>query len=179
MLSALMIHGIAPGPNLIEGQPEIFWGLIMSFWIGNIILMILNVPLVGIWVRLLTIPYHIMFPAVLMFICVGTFTIHYSALDIWLVVFFGLLGYLMRLLDFPAAPLLLGFVLGPPLEEHFRRAMLLSRGDFMTFLERPISASVMLLTVTMLVWSFWKASKQRRSLKATEARRDRRLYRDS
>ena len=162
MLGALMIHGIAPGPSLVNEQPELFWGLIMSFWIGNVILVILNVPLIGVWVRLLMVPYHLLFPAVLMFICIGTYSVNQSSFEVWLVVFFGALGYVMRIFDWPAAPLLLGFVLGPLMEEHFRRAMLLSRGDFMTFFDRPISATVMALTAALLIWGAWSAMKQRR-----------------
>lgn len=166
MLGVLMIHGITPGPSLMAEQPQLFWGLVMSFWIGNVILVILNVPLIGIWVRLLTIPYHLLFPAVLMFICIGTYSVNSSSFDVWLVVFFGLLGYAMRVLDFPAAPLLLGFVLGPLMEEHFRRAMLLSRGDFSTFIERPISATIIGLTVLLLAWGIWSSLRQRRALAA-------------
>lgn len=162
MLGVLMIHGIAPGPTLMTDQPSLFWGLIMSFWIGNVILVILNVPLIGVWVRLLTIPYHLLYPAVLMFICIGTYAISNSAFDVWMVVFFGLVGYVMRIFDWPAAPVLLGFVLGPMMEEHFRRAMLLSRGNFMTFVDRPISAFVIALTVLVLAWSVWSAIKQHR-----------------
>ena len=155
MLGVLMIHGIAPGPSLITDQPELFWGLIMSFWIGNILLLVLNIPLIGLWVRLLTIPYHILYPAVLVFICIGAYTSGFSELYVWMVFFFGVLGFLMRVLDFPGAPLLLGFVLGPLMEEHFRRAMLLSRGDFMTFFDRPISGAIMALTGLILVWGIW------------------------
>ncbi|MFA7434680.1 MAG: tripartite tricarboxylate transporter permease, partial [Gemmobacter sp.] len=162
MLGALMIHGIAPGPSLVNDQPELFWGLIMSFWIGNLLLVILNVPLIGVWVRLLTIPYYLLFPAVLMFICIGTYSVNQSSFEVWLVVFFGFLGYLMRIFDLPAAPLLLGFVLGPLMEEHFRRAMLLSRGDFMTFIDRPISATVMALTAALLIWGVWAALREKR-----------------
>lgn len=125
----------------------------MSFWIGNLLLVILNAPLVGIWVRLLLVPYHILYPAILMFICIGVYTLKNDSFDVWLVIFFGLLGYLMRVLRFPAAPLLLGFVLGPLLEENFRRAMLISRGDFMIFVERPISATVLAFTAGLLLWS--------------------------
>ncbi|MEO9339775.1 tripartite tricarboxylate transporter permease [Mesorhizobium sp. SB112] len=169
MLGALMIHGIAPGPTLITDQPSLFWGLIMSFWIGNLMLVILNVPLIGVWVRLLMIPYHLLFPAVLMFICIGTYSVNNSAFEVWLVVFFGFVGYAMRIFDFPAAPLLLGFVLGPLMEEHFRRAMLLSRGDFATFIDRPISATVMGLTAILLIWGFWSAMKQRKKGRAEES----------
>jgi TctA family transporter len=162
MLGALMIHGIAPGPGLVTEQPSLFWGLVMSFWIGNLLLVILNVPLVGLWVRLLFIPYHLLYPAVLIFICIGTYAVGYSAFNVWLVVFFGFVGFVMRTLDFPAAPLLLGFVLGPLMEEHFRRAMLLTRGNYMTFVERPISATVMAITVAILIWGIWAAFKNRR-----------------
>ncbi|MFE3837450.1 tripartite tricarboxylate transporter permease [Pseudogemmobacter sonorensis] len=163
MLGVLMIHGIAPGPALMSEQPSLFWGLIMSFWIGNVILVILNVPLIGIWVRMLMIPYHLLFPAVLVFICIGTYGISSSTSHIWVVLVFGLAGYLMRILDWPAAPLLLGFVLGPLMEEHFRRAMRLSRGSFSTFVERPISATVLVLTVLVLLWGLrsWLRQKQR------------------
>lgn len=151
MLGALMIHGIAPGPQLMTEQPSLFWGLVMSFWIGNVLLVILNVPLIGLWVRLLMVPYKLLFPAVLMFICIGTFSVNNSYFDVLLVVLFGAIGYGMRVLGFPAAPMLLGFVLGPMMEEHFRRAMLLSRGDFSTFIDRPISATVLGLTVLVLL----------------------------
>jgi len=161
MLGALMIHGIAPGPTLRADQPSLFWGLIMSFWIGNLLLVILNIPLIGIWVRLLTIPYHLLFPAVLMFICIGTYSVNNSAFEVWLVVFFGFAGYLMRIFNFPAAPLLLGFVLGPLMEEHFRRAMLMSRGSFSTFIDRPISATVLAVTAALLVWGTWSAYRRR------------------
>ncbi len=163
MLGVLMIHGVAPGPNLITEQPELFWGLIMSFWIGNVILLILNIPLIGVWVRMLTIPYHILFPAVLTFICIGAYTSGFSNLNVWLVAIFGALGFVMRIFAFPGAPLLLGFVLGPLMEEHFRRAMLLSSGDFMTFFERPISGVIMALIGLILVWGVWTSERGKRS----------------
>lgn len=161
MLGVLMIHGITPGPGLVSEQPSLFWGLIMSFWIGNVLLVILNVPMIGIWVKLLMIPYHLLFPAVLMFICIGTYSYNSSVSDLWLVVGLGFLGYLMRIFSWPPAPLLLGFVLGPLMEEHFRRAMLLAHGDFLTFLARPISAGVMAITGAVLVWGVYTAMKSR------------------
>src|SRR5690606_28131194 len=115
----------------------------------------LNVPMVGLWVRLLQIPYQLLYPAVLMFICIGTYAINNNAFDIWFVLLFGLLGYVMRILDWPAAPLLLGFVLGPLMEEHLRRALLQSRGDFMTFIDRPISLTILVITVVFLAWAIW------------------------
>lgn len=166
MLGVLMIHGVAPGPSLMTEQPSLFWGLIMSFWIGNLLLVILNIPLIGIWVRLLMIPYHILYPAVLMFICIGAYAITLNVFDVWQVVFFGFLGYIMRIFAFPAAPLLLGFVLGPMMEEHFRRAMLLAKGDPLIFIERPISATVIGITVFILLWGAW--SSHRRKNKAAE-----------
>jgi TctA family transporter len=152
MLGALMIHGIAPGPQLMTEQPSLFWGLVMSFWIGNILLLVLNIPLIGLWVRLLQVPYQWLFPAVLMFVCIGTYSVNNSWFDVLLVALFGGLGYALRTLGFPAAPMLLGFVLGPMMEEHFRRAMLLGRGDPVTFIERPISLVVLLITIAILLW---------------------------
>lgn len=156
MLGVLMIHGIAPGPALVTNKPELFWGLVMSFWIGNLILLILNIPMIGLWVRLLRTPYHLLFPAVLVFICIGTFAVRNSVFDLWMVVAFGVIGYTMRLLEFPAAPLLLGFVLGPLMEDSFRRAMILSRGDFSYFIESPIAAVVLAATAGLLIWSIGK-----------------------
>lgn len=172
MLGVLMIHGVAPGPNLITTEPELFWGLIMSFWVGNIILLILNIPLIGVWVRMLTIPYHLLYPAVLMFICIGAYTSGFSPLNIWMVAAFGALGYAMRVFRFPGAPLLLGFVLGPLMEEHFRRAMVLSRGDFAVFFERPISAVIMAITGLVLIWGVWSSEHARSRRGARAAARE-------
>lgn len=169
MLGALMIHGIAPGPQLMTEQPSLFWGLVMSFWIGNVLLVILNVPLIGLWVRLLMVPYKLLFPAVLMFICIGTFSVNNSYFDVLLVVLFGAIGYGMRVLGFPAAPMLLGFVLGPMMEEHFRRAMLLSRGDFSTFIDRPISATVLGFTVLVLLLGLRPLFKRKASVQTGTA----------
>src|SRR5690606_10383990 len=116
----------------------VFWGLIMSFWIGNLLLVVLNIPLIGLWVRLLTIPYHLLYPSVLVFVCIGVYSINNSAFDVWPVIGFALLGYGMSLRRFPAAPMILGFVLGPLMEEHFRRAMTLSNGNFGTFVDSGI-----------------------------------------
>jgi len=162
MLGALMIHGISPGPGLLSEQPALFWGLVMSFWIGNLILLVLNIPLIGIWVRLLMIPYNMLYPAILMFVCIGTYSVNNSVFDVGMVVVFGFLGYMMRIFEWPAAPLLLGFVLGPMMENHFRRAMLLSRGEFATFIESPISATAIGLTVAVLLWGIWSSRKHRR-----------------
>jgi TctA family transporter len=161
MLGALIIQGIQPGPRLVTEHPELFWGLIASFWIGNVMLVILNLPLIGIWVRMLKIPYSILYPAILMFICIGVFSVNNSAFDVMLVMFFGVVGYIMLLLRFEPAPLLLGFILGPLMEEHLRRAMLLSRGDAMVFLERPISGTMIACTAALLAWAIFSAMRQR------------------
>jgi TctA family transporter len=151
MLAALILHGVTPGPQLLTQEPELFWGVVMSFWVGNILLVILNAPLVGLWAKVLLIPYHLLYPAILVFICIGVYTTSYSVFDIWLVIGFGVLGYVFRMLSFPIAPILLGFVLGPLMEVHFRRAMLISRGDLMTFVERPVSGTVLAITAVFLI----------------------------
>jgi TctA family transporter len=157
MIGALMIHGISPGPQLMTERPDLFWGLIMSFWIGNLMLLVLNIPLIGLWVRLIAVPYHMLYPAVLVLVSIGVFSINNSAFDVWVVAFFGAVGYAMRLLDFPPAPLLLGFVLGPLMEENLRRALLISRGDFSVFVTRPISATFIAITAALLAWALWVA----------------------
>lgn len=160
MLGVLMINGITPGPLLIKEQPSLFWGLIMSFWVGNVMLLVLNIPLIGLWVRILKIPSNLLYPAVLVFVCIGVFSVNYSATDIWLVLIFAVLGYLLRVLDFPVAPLILGFVLGPMIEENFRRSLLISNGDLTTFFTRPISGTIMAISAALLLWSIWSAYKR-------------------
>ena len=140
ILGALIIKGIQPGPQLISEHPDIFWGLVASFWIGNVLLVVLNVPMIGVWVKMLQVPYKYLFPAAIFFICVGVYSTKNSLFDVGEVAVFGIIGAVFLMLDFPVSPIVLGFVLGPMLEENFRRAMLLSRGDLMVFLERPISA---------------------------------------
>lgn len=162
MLGALMVHGIQPGPTLIVDQPSLFWGLVMSFWIGNLLLLILNLPLIGLWVRLLLVPYHYLYPAILVFVCIGAYSVRANPADVFMVLGFGLLGYAMRLANLPTAPLLLGFVLGPLIESQFRRAMVLARGDFIAVLERPIAGIVLGISVLMLVWTMVSAMRHRR-----------------
>ncbi|MCU4652036.1 tripartite tricarboxylate transporter permease [Roseibacterium sp. SDUM158016] len=169
MLGVLIIHGIQPGPTLMAREPELFWGLVMSFWIGNLLLLVLNIPLVGLWARLLLVPYYILYPAVLVFICIGTLSVQQNIFHVWTVAFFGVVGYLMRVLGFSAAPLLLGFVLGPLMEEHFRRAMLISGGDFGFFFDRPISAVVMCLTGILLAHSLYRTVRAKMKSKAGSA----------
>ncbi|WP_276554185.1 tripartite tricarboxylate transporter permease [Cupriavidus gilardii] len=150
MLGALMIHNIQPGPQLITEHPAIFWGLIASFWVGNLLLLLLNIPLIGMWVRLLTVPYRIIYPAVLFFICAGVYSTNNSLFDVGVVLAIGAFGYVASRLGFQPAPLVLGFVLGPMVEENFRRAMLLSRGDPLVFFNRPISAVCITIGILLL-----------------------------
>ena len=164
MLGAMIIAGVQPGPRLVTEHPEIFWGLLASFWIGNVLLLVLNIPLIGIWVKMLQIPYRILYPAILMFISIGVFSVNNNVFDIYVVLAFGVMGYLLMLLKFEVAPLLLGFILGPLMEEHLRRAMLLSRGDPAVFLERPISATFIALTAALLIWAAWATLRPRRRL---------------
>ncbi|MGX1309551.1 putative tricarboxylic transport membrane protein [Amorphus suaedae] len=156
MLGALMIHGISPGPKFIFEQPEMFWGLVASFWLGNIILLGLNLPLVGIWLWLLRIPYSMMYPVIIALICAGVYTLTNSAFAVWLVLGFGFVGFLLRLFHYSPAPLLIGFILGPMLEENLRRALLIHRGSYLEMLSRPTTAVLMAITVGVLLWALLK-----------------------
>jgi TctA family transporter len=150
MIGALIIQGITPGPNVVTDEPELFWGLIVSMWIGNAMLVLLNLPLIGIWVRMLTIPYHLLFPAIVAFCCIGVYSVNNNAFDVHGMALFGLVGYALIKLDFEPAPLLLGFVLGPMLEENLRRAMIISRGDPSVFVTHPLSLVLLLLAAALL-----------------------------
>lgn len=164
MLGALMIHGITPGPRLISEHPDLFWGLIVSFLFGNFFLLILNIPLIGLWVRLLRVPHYFLYPTVIIMICVGVYGISNSLMDVWATLAFGVIGYTLRLFRFEPAPMLIGFVLGPMMEEFFRRAMLLSRGDPMIFLERPGSAILLGVGLILLMFSAFSPKRIMRAL---------------
>ncbi|PLL10727.1 hypothetical protein C0V75_18730 [Tabrizicola sp. TH137] len=151
MVGAMIIQGIVPGPNVATEQPALFWGIIASMWIGNLMLVVLNLPLIGLWVRLLKVPYHVLFPIIMAFCSIGVYSVNSNVYDLFAVAFFGLMGYVLIKLRCEPAPLLLGFVLGPMLEENLRRAMILGRGDPTVFLTRPISLTLLLLTVAVLV----------------------------
>ncbi|MEW9808491.1 tripartite tricarboxylate transporter permease [Mesorhizobium marinum] len=151
MIGAMIIQGIVPGPNVATEQPALFWGIIASMWIGNVMLVILNLPLVGLWVKLLTVPYYVLFPIIMGFCAIGIYSVNSNIYDLYSVAFFGLVGYLLVKLRCEPAPLLLGFVLGPLLEENLRRAMILSRGDFSTFVTRPISATLLGIAAVVLI----------------------------
>jgi putative tricarboxylic transport membrane protein len=150
LLGALIIQGIVPGPQLISQHPDIFWGLIASFWIGNILLVVLNVPLIGLWVKLLAIPYRYLYPSALFFVCIGVYAANNDMFQVGETLVIGVVGYILLRLGFHPAPILLGFVLGPRFEENFRRAMLISRGDLGVFVERPISAFFVLMCVLLI-----------------------------
>jgi putative tricarboxylic transport membrane protein len=162
MLGALMIHGLVPGPQIIQNNPEFFWGLIASFWIGNLLLLILNLPLIGIWIKLLAIPYGILFPAILAFIAIGIYSLHRDPFDLYLVAAAGLVGYLFIRLKLEAAPLLLGLILSPLVEENLRRSLLVSRGDPAIFVSRPISLVFLTLAAAGIAWVVYSALRARR-----------------
>ncbi|MBR0668000.1 tripartite tricarboxylate transporter permease [Roseomonas hellenica] len=143
MVGALIIQGIQPGPRMVEAQPDLFWGLIASMWIGNLMLLVINLPMIGMWVKLLQVPYKYLYPSILVFCAIGVYSLNNNVFDVYQTVIFGILGYIFSKLRMEPAPLLIGFVLGPMMEEHLRRAMLLSRGDATVFIERPISATML------------------------------------
>ncbi|KFC72367.1 Tricarboxylate transport membrane protein TctA [Devosia sp. LC5] len=151
MVGAFILQGITPGPNVINDQPALFWGIIASMWIGNVLLVLLNLPLIGLWVKMLSIPYRALFPAIVLFACIGCFSINQNIYDVFAIGFFGVVGYVLIRFGCEPAPLLLGFVLGPLLEEHLRRAMIISRGDPMVFIERPISATLLALALLAVI----------------------------
>jgi putative tricarboxylic transport membrane protein len=163
MIAALILQGIQPGPNVMTARPELFWGVVASMWIGNLMLVILNLPLVGIWVRILTIPYRFIAPAIGVFCCIGVFSVENNSADVLMMGVFGLIGYLLIKLDCEPAPLLLGFIIGPLLEENLRRAMLIARGDWSTFVSRPISLGLLIVTVLALVAVLSPALRRRRA----------------
>jgi putative tricarboxylic transport membrane protein len=162
MIGALIIQGITPGPNVATDEPALFWGVIVSMWIGNLMLVLLNLPLIGVWVRLLKIPYYVLFPAILAFSAIGVYSINSNAFDLFAVAAFGILGYVLVKLECEPAPLLLGFVLGPMLEEHLRRAMIISRGDPSIFVTRPLSGALLVIAVAILVIVFMPAIAKKR-----------------
>jgi putative tricarboxylic transport membrane protein len=151
MVGAMMIHGIAPGPQVMSERPELFWGMVASMWVGNLFLVLLNLPLIGIWVKLLSVPYRLLYPAILLFCCIGVYSLNNSAIDVGMALLFGLLGYLFIKLDCEPAPLLIALVLGPMMEENLRRAMTLSRGDPSVFVTRPLSLALLVVAAALLV----------------------------
>jgi putative tricarboxylic transport membrane protein len=151
MVGAMTIKGIQPGPQVMTSNPELFWGLIASMWVGNAMLVILNLPLIGIWIKLLTVPYRFLYPAIMAFCCIGLYTLNNNNFDVFMAAGFGVVGYFFFKLGCEPAPLLLGFILGPMMEENLRRALLLSRGDWSAFLTRPLSAGLLIAAALMIV----------------------------
>ena len=151
MVGAMTIHGIVPGPQIISKQPQLFWGMIASMWLGNLMLLIINLPLIGLWVRLLKVPYRLMFPSIVLFCCIGIYSVNNSSIDVVMTAAFGLFGYALIKFGFEPAPMLLGFVLGRLMEEKLRQALVISRGSFMTFVERPLSGGLLILAAIIIV----------------------------
>ncbi|WP_061934773.1 tripartite tricarboxylate transporter permease [Aureimonas sp. AU22] len=153
MVGAMTIHGIVPGPQVMTTNPSLFWGMVASMWVGNLMLLVINLPLIGLWVRLLAVPYRLLFPSIVLFCCIGIYSVNALPTDVMFIAFFGVAGFVLIKMGFEPAPLLLGFVLGKLLEENFRRSLIISRGDMMTFLERPVSAGLLLVAVLFLAFA--------------------------
>jgi len=162
MIGAMIIQGITPGPAVMTEQPALFWGIIVSMWIGNLFLVVLNLPLIGIWVKMISVPYHYLYPMILVFCCIGVFSLGNKLFDVYLLAGFGVLGYIFSKLKCEPAPLLLGFILGPMMEEYLRRALLLSRGDFSVLVTRPISATMLAIAVIALIVVFLPSIRKKR-----------------
>ncbi|MEH6996972.1 MAG: tripartite tricarboxylate transporter permease [Limnobacter sp.] len=162
MIGAMIIQGITPGPAVMTEQPALFWGIIVSMWIGNLFLVVLNLPLIGIWVKMISVPYHFLYPMILVFCCIGVFSLGNKLFDVYLLAGFGVLGYIFSKLKCEPAPLLLGFILGPMMEEYLRRALLLSRGDFSVLVTRPISATMLAIATIALVVVFMPSIRKKR-----------------
>jgi TctA family transporter len=168
MVGAMRIKGIQPVPQVMTSNPQLFWGLIASMWVGNAMLVILNLPLIGIWIKLLTVPYRFLFPAITLFCCIGVYTLNNSTFDVYLTALFALIGYVFYKLSVEPAPLLLGFILGPMMEENLRRALLLSRGDWTTFVTRPLSSGLLIASVLLIVIVTLPAIRQKREVAFSE-----------
>jgi TctA family transporter len=163
MLGALTIQGIQPGPDVMTTRPELFWGLVASMWIGNALLVVLNLPMIGLWVKLLKVPYRLLFPAIMAFSAIGIYSVNNSSFDIYLTAIFGVIGFLWIKLGCSPAPMMLGFVLGPMMEEHLRRAMLMSGGDPTVFVTHPISLTFLIATVGIIIIMVAPAVRARRA----------------
>jgi putative tricarboxylic transport membrane protein len=151
LIGALMIHGVTPGPLLIQRNPDLFWGVIMSMYIGNVMLLILNLPLIGLWVKVLKIPYKILFPLIVLFCLIGAYSVNWSTVDVYIMIISGVFGYIMKKMDYEAAPLILAFILGPMIETSLRQSLLMSQGKFSIFLKRPFCAASLIVIFFLLV----------------------------
>jgi putative tricarboxylic transport membrane protein len=168
MIGAMILQGIQPGPSVITEQPQLFWGIIASMWIGNLFLIVLNLPMIGLWVRMILVPYPLLFPAILSFCCIGVFSLNNATFDIYLIAISGILGYIFGKLKCEPAPLLLGFILGPLMEEYLRRALVLSRGDATVFLTRPISATMLAMSLIAIIIVLAPAVRKQRDIALQE-----------
>jgi len=168
MVGAMTIKGIQPGPQVMTSNPQLFWGLIASMWVGNLMLVILNLPLIGIWIKLLTVPYRFLFPAITLFCCIGVYTLNNNNFDVYMTAMFAVIGYLFYKLGCEGAPLLLGFILGPMMEENLRRSLLLARGDWSTFVVRPLSAGLLIAAALMIVVVMLPSVKKKREVAFVE-----------
>ena len=168
MMGAMILHGIQPGPQVISRQPELFWGLVASMWMGNFFLLIINLPLIGIWVKLLAVPYRLLFPLIVVIACIGIYSVNYSAFDVFTAMIFGMIGYVFAKLKLQPAPLLLGFIVGPLLEENLRRAMVVAQGDASVFFTRPISGTMMVGAVVLLLLLLLPSIRRTRELALKE-----------
>jgi TctA family transporter len=162
MIGAMIIQGIQPGPAVMTEQPALFWGLIVSMWFGNLFLVVLNLPMIGLWVKMIMVPYHRLYPAILMFCAIGVFSLNNNEFDVWLMALFGLFGYICAKLGAEPAPMLLGFIIGPMMEEYLRRALLLSHSDPMVFVQRPISATMLAMAVAAMTVVLLPALRKKR-----------------
>jgi putative tricarboxylic transport membrane protein len=168
MVGAMIIQGIEPGPEVMTKRPDLFWGMVASMWVGNLMLVIINLPLIGMWVSLLRVPYRLMFPALVLFCCIGVYTLNTSAFEVFMAAGFGLMGYMLLKFGFEPTPLLLGFILGPLMEENLRRAMRYSQGDPTVFIERPLSATLLGLAAVLMVVAVLPAVRKKREVVFTE-----------
>jgi putative tricarboxylic transport membrane protein len=166
MMAALMVHGVAPGPLLIEQQPALFWGFIASMYVGNVVLLILNLPLVGLFVNLLRIPYAILYPAIILFCVLGVYAVNMSVVDVWIMTAMGALGYLLRKFRFDVAPVVLGLILSPMLEMSLRQALAMSSGDYAIFVRHPISATLLALAAGLVGLNVWGVFSRRADWRA-------------
>ena len=162
MIGALIMHGIQPGPQVMVEQPKLFWGLVVSMWIGNLFLLVLNLPLIGLWVKMISVPYHLLYPAILVFCAIGVFSLANTQFDVYFMALFGVLGYLFRKLGCEPAPMMLGFILGPMMEEYLRRALLMAKGNPLVLVTRPISATLLAVSTVALIAVLLPALRQKR-----------------
>ena len=171
LLGALLIHGMKPGPLLMQNHPDLFWGVVTSMYVGNAMLLVLNLPLIGIWVQILKIPYRVLFPLILLFCLIGAYSVNYNIVDVAIMVFFGIVGYFLKKFEFEPAPLILAYVLGPMMEVSMQQSLIMSSGSFTIFFKRPICAAGILLAIGLMCSPLLKKKRKRRRLLGRSSRR--------